>query len=241
MTKGRYNYNIRINELDYTQKMGLVSYCRHILRAADDDADQRDFGMLALNRDNCTWVLSAISIEFDRFPSNGERTDITTWVNEIGKVRTTRNMVVLDEKGVKIASAVTIWVMIDISSRRPVDITEHAGFMSAIIYKESPIEKPKRLASVESIAEHNHKVAYSDIDLNCHTNALRYLEWMLNLLPYETFENRAISRLDLSFIRESYHGDDLTIKMDDRNDFAFEVVKDGTIPICRANIKSSPL
>ena len=55
-------------------------------------------------------------------PVEYERIRVTTWVSAVTRAMTTRNFEVFDEKGVRIACAVTNWAMLDLSARRMLDL-----------------------------------------------------------------------------------------------------------------------
>ena len=79
--------------------------------------------LYALNADNHSWVLSRMAVEFDCQP--GQYTDYTiaTWINESGRVLSTRNFTLTDAAGNEFGRAVTQWAMIDLKSRSALDLS----------------------------------------------------------------------------------------------------------------------
>ena len=55
-----------------------------------------------------------MAVEIDRLPAEYERYTVGTWVGEIGRLMTTRNFIVTDAGGQRIAAASTLWAMIDV-------------------------------------------------------------------------------------------------------------------------------
>jgi len=121
--KSHYNYRVEPQDVDFTLRATIPSLGSAILNTAGIDAHGKGFGVDALNADNHSWVLSRMAVEFDCQP--GQYTDYTiaTWINEYGRVLSTRNFTLTDAAGNEFGAAVTQWAMIDLRSRfgaRPV-------------------------------------------------------------------------------------------------------------------------
>lgn len=234
MEKGRYSYTIEQRDVDFMNQITHVDFMGYIIQAAGDDADKNGFGISDLNCGNCSWVLSRICIEYLRRPVRDEKITVATWVNDIGRMMTTRNMVVKDEKGEVVANAVTQWAVIDIDKRVAVDIRSNVSYENAFIEDESPVEKPARVRRAESAPAFKRRVAYSDIDFNRHMNAMKYIGWMIDVLPVEYLCDRELRRIDVNFLHEARYGQEIAMKLDDGEFSVFEITGDGGLPLCRA-------
>lgn len=236
MEKGRYIYTVEQRDVDFANKITHVAFSNYMMRAAGDDADKNGFGVSDLNVGNCSWVLSRVAMEFIRRPESNEKITITTWVNDIGRMMTTRNMIITDSGEEVIAYAVTQWAVIDIEKRVAVDIRENVNYESAFIEESSPIEKPARVPRVVDGEIFTHKVAYSDMDFNRHMNAMKYLEWMIDVLPIEYMSGRDIRRIDINFLHEARYGQELAMKFMDGEKSLFEITNQEGLPLCRTAI-----
>lgn len=235
--KGKYKYTVGQWDVDYTNRITHVAFADYMLHAAGDDADKNGFGIADLNLDNCSWVLSRVSVEYLRRPLSGEEITVTTWVNDISKLMTTRNMIITDEAGGVIANSVTQWAVIDIEKRVALDIRQNVDYAGSLNEEPCPIEKPARVKRVENGDVFNHRVAYSDMDFNKHMNALKYLEWMIDVLPLESVQDGGLRRLDINFLHEALYGQELTLKFEDGEEQSlFEITNREELPLCRASI-----
>ena len=173
--KSHYNYRVEPQDVDFTLRATIPSLGSAILNTAGIDAHGKGFGVDALNADNHSWVLSRMAVEFDCQP--GQYTDYTiaTWINEYGRVLSTRNFTLTDAAGNEFGRAVTQWAMIDLKSRSALDLSwvgnAHA---EAIVDAPSPTDKPRKIRDVDPAQTAVHKVVYSDIDFNRHVNTMRY-------------------------------------------------------------------
>lgn len=231
---GCYSYKVEPRDLDFTMKSTVLANCDYILQAAGDDADTNGFGVSDLNCGGCSWVLLRMSVELYRRLGQHENFTIRTWVNEVNRMMTNRNMVMQDEAGETVAAAVTQWAIIDTEKRRAVDITSHADFRDKIVSEPSPIALPARIGAFEPIRSEPHRVVYSDIDFNRHVGSVRYISWMFDMLPEDMIVNRELARLDINFLHEARFGQQLKIGYRQEERSLFEVTSEQGNAMCRA-------
>lgn len=233
-----YNYEVGSYDIDFTDRSTYVALINYIFKVAGVDADNRGFGVVDLNHDNCSWVLTRLSTEFSRRLPLYEKFTIETWVSDVNRLLTTRNMILRDSKGKEFGWAVTQWTVIDVEKRRALDIRKHVNQDNQIIDKPSPISAPERLRGVEeALRRVEHSVVYSDLDFNRHVNSSKYIEWMIDMLPLEWATNKWIERFDMNFLNETLHGDLLTISYQQQQEsLLFEVMR-GETAICRSSMR----
>ncbi len=256
---GTYSYRIEPRYIDATLRARVYSVGDLILQAANDDADMLGFGVRDLNLGNASWVLSRMAVEMSRLPARHEVIDIYTWVSDYGRLFTTRNMTVSVEapadggsgqdgsydgsagcagKGGSIGAAVTLWAMIDLDTRRPLDLSPLSNKATSLVDREPPIEKPRKVGPVECSVERPYIVAYSDIDFNGHVNSMKYLEWMVDTLPAGVPENLGPFRLDINYMHEAKQGEQVAIcyGVDGAGVHHFDIKNGEGLSICKATI-----
>ena len=121
--KSHYNYRVEPQDVDFTLRATIPSLGSAILNTAGVDAHGKGFGVDALNADNHSWVLSRMAVEFDSQPTQYTDYTIATWINEYGRVLSTRNFTLTDAAGTEFGRAVTQWAMIDLKSRSALDLS----------------------------------------------------------------------------------------------------------------------
>ena len=237
--KSRYNYRVEPQDVDFTLRATIPSLGSAILNTAGVDAHGKGFGVDALNADNHSWVLSRMAVEFDSQPTQYTDYTIATWINEYGRVLSTRNFTLTDAAGTEFGRAVTQWAMIDLKSRSALDLSwvgdAHAD---AIVDAPSPTDKPRKIREVNPAQTVEHKVVYSDIDFNRHVNTMRYIEMMIDMLPVELLMQETPVRFDIHFLRECRYGQTLSVGYEQRGRTAlFEIRSDEGTPAVRASIE----
>lgn len=211
---GDYKYKIEPRDVDSTLRAKIASVADFLMQAANDDADKLGFGVKDLNENNHSWVLSRFAAEIERIPNRNEEISIYTWVSEYGRLVTTRNMIVTDINGDKIGACVTNWAMIDLATRRALDLSELQNKSKSIVDRPSPIEPPRKVrktTGAEALDTSSHRVVYSDIDFNGHVTSMKYFEWMLDTLPAGVLESTQQVRFDINYVHEIRLGDVVTI------------------------------
>ena len=210
--KSHYNYRVEPQDVDFTLRATIPSLGSAILNTAGVDAHGKGFGVDALNADNHSWVLSRMAVEFDSQPTQYTDYTIATWINEYGRVLSTRNFTLTDAAGTEFGRAVTQWAMIDL--------------------------KPRKIREVNPAQTVEHKVVYSDIDFNRHVNTMRYIEMMIDMLPVELLMQETPVRFDIHFLRECRYGQTLSVGYEQRGRTAlFEIRSDEGTPAVRASIE----
>jgi len=232
--KSVYAHRVEPQDVDFTLCATFPSLGASILNTAGIDAHSKGFGVDVLNTDNHSWILSRMTMEFDHRPQQYTDYTVTTWINEYGRVLSTRNFTLCDTEGHEFGRAVTQWAMLDLTNRTAVDLS-HVGdtHADAMVACPSPTDKPRKIREVSPTIHTEHRIVYSDIDFNRHVNTMRYIEMMCDLLPLELLTCAAPVRFDVHFLHESRYGQTLTIGCELREREAlFEIsTDDGTVAV----------
>ncbi|MDR2882302.1 MAG: acyl-[acyl-carrier-protein] thioesterase [Alistipes sp.] len=247
---GTYRYRIGSRDIDASQHARLCTMGDLILGAAGDDADMSGFGVSDLNTGNASWVLSRMAVELRRLPSRGEPVDIHTWVSGYGRLFTTRNMTLAGVgagggAGEQFGAAVTLWAMIDLDTRRPLDLSSLSNRAGSLVDREPPVGRPLKVGPVDGVAGSSYTVVYSDIDFNGHVNSMKYLEWMVDTLPAGALAGLSSVRLDINYLHEATLGEALTIcpaaaaATDTGVTHRFDIRNASGVSVCRAAIAGS--
>ena len=234
--KSYYDFAVEPQQVDFTLRVTLPNLITAILNTAGRDAFGKGFGVDALLADDHTWVLSRMAVEIDRRPEQYASYRIATWISDYGRLLSTRNFELLDSEGGVFGRAVTEWAMIDMRSRRAVDLSWVGdAHRDAVVDVPSPIERPRKIreVAVEEVME--HRVGYSDIDFNRHVNTMRYIDLMFDMLPIELPALNAPVRCDLHFMKECRYGQTLAVGCAHRERGAsFEIKTDAQYVALRA-------
>ncbi|MFI3259592.1 MAG: 5-formyltetrahydrofolate cyclo-ligase [Rikenellaceae bacterium] len=211
------------------------------VEAAGVDASRLGMGVERLNQGGRSWVLLNYSMELCVAPKMGEKIEIETWINGCSRATSTRNFVLRNGTGEPIGEVSTLWCMIDLNTRRAVNLTsEEVNYGQYVEDRPIYIKVVRRLPEMEDeveTKESRHITNEHDIDFNNHVNTIRYIDMMVAMLPSDRQGIIAPMRLDLQFQSESRLGDELIIKKQERpltdgKQSLFEIVRsDGSTSV----------
>jgi len=232
-----YSFQIQPQFVDFQFRATMASLGDILLTTAQFNADDNGFGLRRLNEMECSWVLSRMAIEMNRFPEQYENIRVETWVEEVGRANTTRNFCIRDEKNEIIGNACSQWVFFDMKTRRAKDLQTLEGIHDFANGEEGLIDKPIKLGSVDGEEYDGFKVKYSDIDINGHVNSIRYIQWISDCFSLDCYRKCQVKRFEINYMTEMFYDDFVDIvgmKIED-NDFRFEIHKDNKVT-CRARV-----
>lgn len=237
---GVYQFVAEPFHVDLTGRLTMGVLGNHLLNCAGFHASERGFGMATLNESRYTWVLSRLAVEMTDVPREYEPFSIETWVENVYKLFTDRNYSILDKEGKPVGYARSIWAMISMDTRKPIDLlTLHGGhIVDYICEKDCPIAKPGRIKVTETEVTANCLVKYSDIDINGHVNSIKYIEHILDLFPIDFFKTRGVRRFEVAYVAESYYGDTLYFYKEQKseNEYDIEVKKNNAEVVVRCKV-----
>lgn len=238
----RFNFVCEPFHSDFTGHLTLSILGNHLLNCAGQHASRRGFGIARLNNEDHTWVLSRMVIEFDELPRQYESFSIDTWVESVYRLFTDRNFAIRNAEGKVIGYARTVWAMIGMQSRRPVELTSlYGGAIPLYTCTEEPcpIEKPGRLKVTSQEASLAFTAHYSDIDINGHVNSMRYIEHVMDLFSLDYLRQYRLRRFEIAYVAESYCGDTVEIFAEkDENEIWQTELRNAVtgIPLCRCKL-----
>lgn len=236
--KKKYFFEIEAQDIDFRRRVSLRSLTNMVLIAAGKNADENGFGLLELQTEHYTWVLSRLVIDMERMPTEKDSLSIETWIEHIGTAFTTRNFRLRDAAGTVIGYAKSTWAVIDMRTRRSVRLESIPSMQQFVVDESVPVDEPDRIAAVEGEITNNFVVKYSDIDVNSHVNSLNYVQWLSDCFSLDFYREHYIRRFEINFLKEITWDDSGEVhrQMILPNDFLFQIETKEKGPACRARI-----
>lgn len=236
--KKTYTYNIQAQDIDFRKRVSLASLANYVLTTAGKNADENGFGLLELQSENYTWVLSRLVIDMERFPTENDTISIETWIEDVGTAFTTRNFKITDANEKVMGYASSSWAVIHMKTRQPVSLDKLPGLQKFIVPDSTPIGVPARIPNVNGKIANSFGVKYSDIDINRHANSLQYIEWISDCFSLDFYLTHHIRRFEINFLKELMFADNGEVfrEMKTENDYHFQIVTRDKGNACRARI-----
>jgi acyl-ACP thioesterase len=189
------------------------------------------------------WVLIKTQLVVRRQAKWGEQLAIETWGKRIERIYALRDFTVSLSSGEKVASATSLWTVLDKSSGRPQRFNQATdGFP----WQPSREELNTDLVKVQELSTGREsarfRVLFSDIDVNGHVGSTRYLQWMIDSHRQEYLEKRELGSVEISFLSEALLKDEVSVfsgEVEGSEHCSVRRVADGK-DLCRARFRWSP-
>lgn len=161
---------------------------------------------------NAFWVVTKMKVIQCSPIETGDKINVTTWTRELGTARALRDCVIKKGSSVK-AKFLAEWCCLDWNTRR-------LRRMNTIKYPELEMEKTKyiktdfsnlREAVDSSNFVYTHVVRSTDIDVNNHTNNLKYNSIAFNAFSVDELKSFVVKEYEIYFVNESHEGDNIDI------------------------------
>jgi medium-chain acyl-[acyl-carrier-protein] hydrolase len=208
-------YKVHVYETGPDGKLSLYSLFNYMQDIASDHAVKLGFGRDDLMRDNRFWVLSRIFAVINKWPAWGDTIIIKTWTNGTDKLFALRNFEVNHPDGIHIASGTSSWLILDLNTKkvqRPDTILSqyNAGLHTEV----SPVRYALKLdpASDEGQVSPLFRIKVSDLDVNLHTNNVRYLKWAYDCYDLDFQMNNEPQSAEINYLAESRFDEEIVIK-----------------------------
>ncbi|MFA5816833.1 MAG: acyl-ACP thioesterase domain-containing protein [Bacteroidales bacterium] len=198
--------------LDPMKRLSIPAVFGILGDAAGRDASRRGWGYDELAERNQAWVLIRAKMLINRQPVWGEQIILRTWPKLMKGVVAYRDFQILDiHRNILIAGS-SAWTLMDLLSRKPVRLigkeydTGDLSTYNAISEKPAKIIWPAEMQTVNELT-----AKFGQLDMNNHVNNTRYIEWVLNEFPIDILMERQIREVEVNFIAEVKHHDEVQI------------------------------
>ena len=234
-------YNIHVYETNPDSKLNLATLFNYLQDLASDHAEVLGFGRDDLLKDNHFWALSRMYAEITEWPAWQESVVVTTWPNGTDKLFALRNYEVNYPDGRPIALATSSWLILDYSTRRiqrPEAALTH--FSRHFTVHESPLRYASKLDHPEGEPENSapFKVKISDLDVNLHTNNVKYLQWISDSYDLDFIKQNVIHSIEINYLSESFYNDEVYLQTRAANDgfYTHSVMRSDGKELCRVKL-----
>ena len=160
-----------------------------------------------LLKHDTVWVLSRCELHMDRYPEIGETVTVSTFPMPTRICFFPRYYIFTDEHGDSIGKAGTLWLLLDIQTRRMLP----PGDVGRLIPDNRDLTVPMNLPATVGALQGEEFVTeytpvYTDLDVNGHVNNTRYADWLCNALGIDLMKQYEPDTLILNYHHEVLPG-----------------------------------
>lgn len=204
-------YHIRSYECNKERKLRLVTLMNIFQDTADSHASALGLGIDFCLAHGVTWVGSNYHIKIQRMPKIHENIKIMSWPSEQKPLGAIRDFDVFDSDNQRIICAASQWVLLDITTKRPVLLKEHLPQYAILAEQVMPSIFEKIPEPARCDLSLDFKVRHDDIDFNGHVNNAVYPLWASEALPLQWLMEKEISEIEIAFRKEGLFGETVRV------------------------------
>lgn len=207
---------------DIENRLRAASFMELAQEMAGKGAEQLDFSDDKLAAINAVWVLARMHVRFEKTPMWKDKVELQTWHKGLRGIQFLRDYKMLSESGETLVNSTSSWLIMDFAERRMVSGDVLRQYVStdpqcedAAIENACPKVVVPAAACAEQVAV--HRVCYSDVDHNRHTNNTRYIQWAMDVLPDELVYQNEVSEFFINFNKESHPSENVVLLRGEMN------------------------
>ena len=200
-----YSQEIRIAsyQTDLTARIKPSAILELMQEMAGAHAELLDVGRTRLAPMNLAWVLTRVEVQMERYPLSGEIITVETFPMPNRRVFFPRYFVFRDAQGRQIGCAGSLWVVLDVTTRKMASAAQIVPLMPDNSDLTAPMGMPATVEAVcSSAVEQQRLPVYTDLDVNGHVNNTRYLDWCCNALGIQVMQQHAMVHFAVNFNQE---------------------------------------
>lgn len=157
-------------------------------------------GRNTLLQQGVVWVLTRVEVVMDRYPQAGDAVSIETFPMPVRRCFFPRYFIFRDDHGSELGRAGTLWVLMDVTTRKMVKPDLCAALMPDNSDLLAPLGLPATVTEVSGTLETClHQPQYTDLDVNGHVNNTRYMDWCCNALGIATMQAQCLAQFDVNY------------------------------------------
>lgn len=236
-------YKIPVYDTGPDGKLSLYSLFNYLQDIASEHAVRLKFGRDDLMKENRFWVLSRIVADIYLWPEWEETIIVSTWPRGTDKIFALRDYEVNYPDGRKIASGSSSWLIVDRTSKRvqrPDELLSRFNNETQVRNSLGRNAEKVAPASGTGIKSECFKIKVSDLDVNIHTNNVKYIKWVTDTYGLDHIMNNNPVSLEVNYLAESVIGEEVYIMSDNENSkgtFNHSVIRTGDRKeLCRMRI-----
>jgi acyl-ACP thioesterase len=210
-------YLTQWNECDLKGKIKTVSLLESLLETAGNHAEKNKFGFDILGDMQQTWVLVMLFVKIEKYPKWREKYYVETWPKKMEGYFAYRDFMIKNEQGEILGSGSSTWLIINTKTRRPAKLDLMKDKKDLCRNISATGRDAKRLALPENGINIEHKVQFSDLDINGHVYSAKYLQWTIDAVPFEVSSEKFIKEFEINFLSEGKPKDLIQITYNEQN------------------------
>ena len=195
---------LRYSDIGRDNALNLKSLIGYLQEMAGAHSSKACYGLNDMSITHVTWLLLDWKVKMLSHPCYGEELTVNTWPRSFEKCYSYRDFEIFDSNNNLVAIASSKWLLINCDTKRIERITSEIansfGIVDRNVFEDKLDEKPK--APDNLTLNFKYKIQRRDIDTNGHVNNLHYIDYALETLPENVYNNNEFDNIEINFKKE---------------------------------------
>jgi len=200
-----YEYKIRYTDVGSDNKLTLKALVETLQEAAIGHSERAGYGVNDIEKTHLAWLLLNWKVQIMSYPNSNETITIKTWPRVFDKLYSYRDFEVYDKNNNLIAIASSKWFAIDTKTKKIIKLTPEITSAYGEDINKSVFDKPfkDKITVPENLKlNFNYTIQRRDIDTNGHVNNLHYIDYALETLDEDIYNNNSFDNLEIVYKKE---------------------------------------
>lgn len=212
--KNYHSEKITINDsqLDCRNKVSMCELVKMIQTATYSHSQKIGLDHKSMLKDSgAFWVVSKLKLKIVGEIKPQDKIAVSTWTRPLSLIRALRDSAIKTKNRV-LVKAVAEWCCLDYK-------TKTIRKLNSIHYPKLEMRKTKYhnmdFSKFSEVGDMDHvytkQVLVGDIDMNLHTNNLKYINMAMDAFSFDEISRLKICEFEIHFVNQSYYGDEIKI------------------------------
>jgi len=211
MEKYQEQLTIKSYQTNQYGQASIASLYNILIEAAWAHAQIMDWGYESLKSNNLLWVLSRMYFQVEKYPDWKDKITLNTWSAGTDGIYAYREYIVENEKGEVLLRACSAWLILDMENHKIFRLSDYRVTFPKYIVANA-CRKPNRIKpGVHAEKMNFYPVLFSELDINQHFNAVKYVERVLDDFGIDFLNGHEPAELEVNYMKEGQAGDMLAV------------------------------
>jgi len=210
----RRSYTLTASDIDGHRRLRLSSLLSFLQNIATDHAEILGIGGDKMMQEyGAFWMMVRSYLTLRRpITIEDEVLTVHTWHRGVGKTAAVFRDFDIYAGEELVGEAVASWVMVDVAARRILKPSSLSAVVNSLRPEAVKDIIPAKVSMPGELAEaFRRPIWYSDTDINGHMNNTKYADVACDAIRYEGCADRFVSEMQISYLKESFPGDELGV------------------------------
>lgn len=196
------DFKVRTSEIDSNKRLKIPSLIQLMQESSMQNVLSLKLSVWDLEEENLSWVLLKKELTISKLPTVGQSIRIKTYPAGFHRIFAYRDFIVMDEHDNILATAGSVWGLLDTQSRKLKTIPAYEFYD---IVPDDLLKRPsfKLSSALNSQYVTQSTIVWNNLDWNGHVNNVVLIQNMMNTIPSEFLKTHQLHSMQLQFKSES--------------------------------------